>query len=64
MSELQMKVNLDWKLVERNARLVECNLKLAERMAKYHDDDEERTKKRKETLQVLKMTEKKVDLDR
>ena len=64
MSELQMKVDPDRKLVGRNARLVECNLKLAERMAKYHDDDEERTKKWKETLQVLKMTEKKVDLDR
>ena len=33
MSELQMKV--DRELVERNARVAKCNLKLAERLAEY-----------------------------
>ena len=38
MSELQTKLDLDRELDKHSARLAECNLKLDERLAKYHGD--------------------------
>ena len=35
----EKEVDQDRKLVERKARLAECNLKLAERLSECHDED-------------------------